>query len=132
MATISFRMSDLELLLGGEVFRVQGLAARQACERLAQGPGGLEVHSIVPAHIFRLFRSAAEGNVIEITNMNIESLSAAYDEFGSGSLSQRLRAFKDGPAHREKVRVDALDKRVRRLEADVQALQGSHQTAAAA
>jgi hypothetical protein len=128
-----FRMSDLEFLLGGEVFRVQRLAARQACDCLAQGPLAerLEVHSSVSAEVFRLFLSAVKGEVIEITNANIKGLSAVCDEFGFGSFSQQLRAFKDSPAH-QKVRFDALEKRVLRLEADVQALQGSHQTAAAA
>jgi hypothetical protein len=78
-----------------------------------------------------LFRSAVEGEVIEVTNANIDCISAVCDEFGFGSLSQRLRGFKDGPAHQQKVRVGALEERVHRLEADVQALQGSHQTAAA-
>jgi hypothetical protein len=67
--------------------------------------------------------------VIEITNANIEGLSAVCHEFGFGSLSQQLRALKDSPAH-QKVWVDAFEEKVRRLEADVQALQGSHQTAA--
>jgi hypothetical protein len=105
----------------------------KACDRVAQGLRAepLEVHSAVSAEVFRLFRSAVEGEVIEITNADIEGLSAVCNEFGLGSLSQRLRAFKDSPAH-QKVRIGALEKRVRRLEADVQALQGSHQTAAAA
>jgi hypothetical protein len=79
-----------------------------------------------------LFRSAIEGEVIEITNANIDGLSAVCDEFGFGSLSQRLWAFKASPAHQQKVQVDALEERVLRLEVNVQALQGSHQTAAAA
>jgi hypothetical protein len=129
-----FRISDLQFLLGGEVFRVRGLAASLACDRLAQGPRAerLEVHSAISAEIFRLFRSAVEGEVIEITNANVEGLSAVCDEFGFGSLLQRLRAFKDGPAHQQKLQVDALEERVRRLEADIQALPSSHQTAATA
>jgi hypothetical protein len=78
-------------------------------------------------------QSAVEGEVIEATNGNvyIHRLSAVCDESGFESLSQRLRAFKDSPAH-QRVRVDALEERVLRLEADVQALQRSHQTAAQA
>jgi hypothetical protein len=56
--------------------------------------------------------------VIEITNANIEGLPAVCNELGFGSLSRRLRAFKDDPAD-EKVRVDALEQRVRRREVDV-------------
>jgi hypothetical protein len=58
-----FRISDLQFLLGGEIFRVRGLAARLACNSLAQGPRAerLEVHSAVSAEVFRLFRSAVEG-----------------------------------------------------------------------
>jgi hypothetical protein len=117
-------MSDLELLLGGEIFRVQGLAARLACDRLAQDPRAerLQVRSVVSADVFRLFRSAVEGEVIEITNANIKGLSVVCDEFGFGSISQRLRAFKDGPAH-QKVRIGALEGRARLLEADFQARQ---------
>jgi hypothetical protein len=70
--------------------------------------------------------------VIEITNANIDGLSVVCDEFSFGCLSQRLRVFKDSSAHRQKLRVDALEERVFQLEADVQALQGSQQTAAAA
>jgi hypothetical protein len=118
---------------GGEVFRVRDLAVRQTRDRLAQGPRAqpFEVHSAVSAGVFRLFRSTVEGEVIEIKNANIGGLSAVCDEFGFGSLSQRLRAFKDSPA-RQKVRVDTLEEKVFQLEADVQAHQGSHQTAAAA
>jgi hypothetical protein len=117
-------MSDVRFFLGGKGFRVQSLAARLACDRLAQGPRAerLEVHSAVSEEVFRLFLSAVEGEVIEITNANIKGLSAVCDEFGLGSLSQRLQAFKDSPAH-QKVRIDALEERVRRLGVDVQARQ---------
>jgi hypothetical protein len=126
-------MSDLQFLLGGEVFRVRGLVARLACDRLAEGRRAerLEVNSAASAEVFQLFRSAVEGEVIEITNANIDGLSTVCDKFGFEGLSERLRAVKGGPAHQQKVRVDAFEERVRRLEADVQAVQGSHQMAAA-
>jgi hypothetical protein len=58
-----------------------------------------------------MFRSAVEGEVVEVTNANIDGLSAVCDEFGFGSLSQRLLVFKNGPAYQQKVRVDALEER---------------------
>jgi hypothetical protein len=69
--------------------------------------------------------------VIEVTNANIYGLSAACNEFGFESLSRWPLAFKDGPVHQQKVPVDALEERVLRLKANVQAFQGLHQTAAA-
>jgi hypothetical protein len=45
-----------------------------------------EVHSAVSGEIFRLFLSAVEGKVIEITNTNIDGLSSICDEFGFANL----------------------------------------------
>jgi hypothetical protein len=120
-------MGELEFVLHGAAFRVDSLAARQVCEVLAQDPP-LEQHVIqsnVSSDIFRLFISAMEGESIELTNDNIEGLSALSDEFQFRRLSQSVRAFKDAPSYR----IGRLEERIAALEAGVLTLQSFQQSA---
>jgi hypothetical protein len=53
----SFRMSNLEFLLGGDIFQVQSLITHPARAPLAQGlrQGPIHMHSLVSADIIGLF-----------------------------------------------------------------------------
>jgi hypothetical protein len=95
-------MVEMALIVGlGVPPRRRGFPGSGTGGRLVQDLRAerLEVHSAVSTDVFRLFRSAVEGEVIGITNANIDGREAVCDKFGFWSLSQRLRAFKDGPAN---------------------------------
>jgi hypothetical protein len=120
------KMSELKFVLGGASFPVERLVTCQVCDALA-GNHQIEefpVQSQVTTDILQLFVSAVQGEVIELTNENIEGLSSLCDEFQFKSLSQRVAAFKNTPAYR----VAQLEERFAQLEVEVSALRLAAET----
>jgi hypothetical protein len=113
-------MSELKFVLHNVRFPVERLAVRQVCDALAHDPQTEEcpVHSKVTDGVLRLFISAVRGEAVEITNENVESLSALCAEFQFRSLSHRLDVFKTAPAFR----LTQLKERLAKLAAEVSAL----------
>jgi uncharacterized coiled-coil protein SlyX len=111
-------MSQLEFVLHGVSFPVSSLVARQVCDALAHDQR-FPVDSNVTADVLRLFISAIEGDVIELTNENIGGLSDLCEKFEFKSLLHRVRMFKETPTHR----LARLEERFSKLETDVVTLQ---------
>jgi hypothetical protein len=108
-------MEKMEFELRGEVYYGQSVMARQGCDVLARNSGTLRcvVRSAVSSEVFRVFLSAIEGNAVEVTNENVDDLSALCKEFEFWSLLGRVRAFKEAPAYqiaRQNARIEALEK----------------------
>jgi hypothetical protein len=112
------RMGELEFILQGGHFPVKKLPGLQSCDALAHDPqkNQLFVQSNVTADVLRLFISAVHGSAIELTNENIEGLSALCDEFRFGSLSRRLDAFQKTPPYRFEQRFNGLRAKFQSLE----------------
>jgi hypothetical protein len=119
-------MQELRFARDNESFSVERLAARQVCDALAHDlqTDQWDVQSAVSVDVLRLFISAVEGETIELTNENIEELSALCEEFQFRSLSQRVEAFKNTPTYR----LARLEHRFSRLEAEVLALRSTDET----
>jgi hypothetical protein len=68
----------MEFELRGEVFYIPSVMARQVCDVLPLNPGTLRrvVRSAVSSEGFRVFLSGIEGNAVEVTNENVDDLSA--------------------------------------------------------
>jgi hypothetical protein len=97
----------MEFQLRREVFYVQSVMARQGCDALARNPQmRCVVDSAVSSEVFRVFLSAIEGNAVEVTNENVDNLSALCNEFEFWSLLGRVRAFKETPTYQ----IKALEK----------------------
>jgi hypothetical protein len=119
-------MQELRLVLDTVSFPVGRLVACQVCDALAHDlfTNQWRVQSQVRADVLRLFISAVEGETIEVTNKNVEGLSALCKEFRFGSLSQRVEAFKNTPTYQ----LARLEDRFSRLEAEVSALRSRAET----
>jgi prefoldin subunit 5 len=119
-------MSEVELLLGREVFRIPGLALRQICQTFAINPLPLQyiVTSTVSVEVFRLFLSALKGETIEVTKANFLSLSSLCKESGFElqNLSFRLSEIE--------VSIEGLQSDIRRLSSDITSLQNASQMTA--
>jgi hypothetical protein len=114
-------MPEMKFVLREVKFSVERLIAHQACSALAPNPQTEEcpVHSTVTADVLQLFVSAINGEAIELTNENIDGLSALCDEFKFNSLSQCVESFKNSPIYR----LPRLEDRFARLETDFRTLQ---------
>jgi hypothetical protein len=119
-------MTELEFTLQGRRFPVCGIVARQACKTLDHDPQKMQwgVQSPVADSELRLFVSAVLGEAIEVSNENVEGLSALCREFQCGSLLQRLEAFTITPMYR----IARLEQRFSKLEKDVQTVQNDVKT----
>jgi TolA-binding protein len=113
-------ISELKFVLHNVRFPVGSLAVRQACDALAHDPQIEEcpVTSKVTDGVLELFISAVRGEAVEITNENVEGLSALCAEFEFRSLSHRLEVFKTAPAFQ----LTQLEGRFAKLAAEVSAL----------
>jgi hypothetical protein len=89
-------MQELELIPQNESFPVSTRAACQVCDALAQDlqMNQWPVQSQVSADVLQLVVSAIKEETIQLTNENIEGLSALCDEFQFGTLSQCMGVFK--------------------------------------
>jgi hypothetical protein len=70
-------------------------------------PSHYRVQWQVPVRLFQLFLEAVNGNDIQITSENSSGLSQLCEEFGFGSLSSKLSAFRACPSFRDSVDADA-------------------------
>jgi hypothetical protein len=101
-------MGNVEFELRGEIFEVPRVVVRQVCAVLAEDPETQRcvVGSDVSADVFRLFLSAIEGNEVEITNKNIDDLSALCDESQFEIMLRHVR---------QNARIDALERQFQEL-----------------
>jgi hypothetical protein len=113
----------LKFVLHNESFPVENLIPHQVWDALSHDPQNEQylVESKITPDILRLFVSAVEGEIIELTNKTIEGLSALSGQFQFKSLSQRVEAFKNTPTYR----LARLEDRFARLEMQVSALRST-------
>jgi hypothetical protein len=126
-------MEKMEFELQGEGFYVQSVMARQGCDVLARNPGTLRcvVESNVSSEVFRVFLSAIEGNAVEVTNKNVDDLSALCKEFEFWSLLERVRAFEETPTYQIKELEKLFQDRLSRVEAELKRQSQAQESTAA-
>jgi hypothetical protein len=79
-----------------------------------------------------VFLSAIEGNEVEVTNKNVDGLSALCEEFQFWSLLGRVLAFKETPTYqirRQNARIEAVEKQFEELSQHFQAQEASLEAA---
>jgi hypothetical protein len=123
-------MEQLEFVLCCNTFPVDMKQAMLSCDALADSLDGsrLIVRSTVTEGVLRLFISAVHGEEIELTNENIDGLSALCNEFQFRRLARRLAVFMNTPIYRLEQRFTALEARLKSLTNTVTSLETAHQS----
>jgi hypothetical protein len=116
----SSQMSEVRLLLNGQVFLISKLALHHVCTNFPTNPFPTEypVTSRVSAEVFQTFLSALQGDVIEVTKENFPGLSSLSNEFGFDLASPSYRFAQ------LEATIQALKTDIGRLSREVTALRG--------
>jgi hypothetical protein len=102
-------MATVTLVLGEEAFTVASEPLRLACDVFVAGgwPARYRVQARIPLDHRQSFLEAIKGKDIQITNENVSGLSQLCAQFGFGSLSSKLSAFRSSPSFRHSADAEA-------------------------